>query len=355
MTGSRYPYQWMGLAQENSWHVVLDACSFGPKEMNTLGLSLIEPDFIICSFFKIFGEDPSGIAGLFIKRSSRAVLEMSSVDMSTGVISIIPPRMPSNLPLPGDVFASDLVIQPSNFEVIGPSSDLRSAQSPPNLKLKQQKMKYLCGLTNNEKAATGEPSSRITKSNKSENNVEIECGYLDHADSVGLLLINRRLSCLIDWLVNALLKLKHPQTEDERPLVRIYGPKVKFNRGSALAINLYDWKGEKIEPALVQKLAGRSNISISCGFLRNIWFAVKYEEEKSIILGEILHETTTTDARKVEKIDLGVAVVNVSLNFLNNFEDAYLFWSFIAKFLDADFIEKERWRYFALNQTIVEI
>jgi len=48
-------------------------------------------------------------------------------------------------------------------------------------------------------------------------------------------------------------------------------------------------------------------------------------------------------------------VVNVSTNFLNNFEDAYTLWSFIAKFLDADFIEKERWKYTALNQTTVEI
>ena len=37
MTGARYPYQWMSLAQEHSWHVVLDACSLGLKDMDTLG------------------------------------------------------------------------------------------------------------------------------------------------------------------------------------------------------------------------------------------------------------------------------------------------------------------------------
>ena len=146
---------------------------------------------------------------------------------------------------------------------------------------------------NNETVEAGEPSSRIMKSQKSDNSMQIKCSYLDHADSVGLLLISRRLSCLAIWLVNALMKLKHPHTEDERPLIGIYSPQVKLNRGSALAINLFDWKGEKIEPAHVQKLAERSNISVSCGLLRNIWFDVKCEEEESMILGKRPHKTTT--------------------------------------------------------------
>jgi hypothetical protein len=28
---------------------------------------------------------------------------------------------------------------------------------------------------------------------------------------------------------------------------------------------------------------------------------------------------------------------------------------FVAKFLDADFVDKERWRYTALNQRMVEV
>jgi hypothetical protein len=49
---------------------------------------------------------------------------------------------------------------------------------------------------------------------------------------------------LINWLENSLLKLKHPN--DERvPLVKIYGPKIRFDRGPALAFNVYDWKSEK--------------------------------------------------------------------------------------------------------------
>ncbi|ONK56723.1 uncharacterized protein A4U43_C10F12090 [Asparagus officinalis] len=350
MTGTKYAYQWMSLAQKNGWHVVLDACSLGPKDMNTLGLSLIKPDFIVCSFFKIFGEDPSGFSGLLIKRSSRAILEKTTANRSIGIISIIPQKRLSTLALRPDNFVTNMETQPSNTYVKSLFSYPRPAQSSQILKLKDKVIESY-DVMNDEKEAFGEPSSRIMCSQKSETNDVIECRYLDHADSVGLHLISRRVSCLTDWLVNALLKLKHPLTGNGEPLVRIYGSQQKFTRGPALAINLFDWKGQKIEPRLVQKLADRSNISISCGLLRNICFLDRYEEDKSVIWGKRLHKPTTNEQ---ERTDLGITVVNVTLNFLNNFEDTYRLWSFIAKFLDADFIEKERWRYIALNQTMIE-
>ncbi|CAK7337195.1 unnamed protein product [Dovyalis caffra] len=70
MTGARYPYLWMSIAKENGWHILIDACALGPKDMDSFGLSLIRPDFLICSFYKIFGENPSGFGCLFIKKST---------------------------------------------------------------------------------------------------------------------------------------------------------------------------------------------------------------------------------------------------------------------------------------------
>ncbi|KAF6160434.1 hypothetical protein GIB67_019203 [Kingdonia uniflora] len=51
-----------------------------------------------------------------------------------------------------------------------------------------------------------------------------------------------------------LMKLQHPHSENGLPLVKIYGPKIKFDRGPAVAFNVFDWKGEKVESVLVQKL-----------------------------------------------------------------------------------------------------
>ncbi|KAL5648165.1 hypothetical protein ACJX0J_042520, partial [Zea mays] len=56
---SRYSYQWMALAQQNHRHVLLDAGALGPKDMDSLGLSLFRPDFIITSFYR----SPSGGTG----------------------------------------------------------------------------------------------------------------------------------------------------------------------------------------------------------------------------------------------------------------------------------------------------
>ncbi|KAL3833561.1 hypothetical protein ACJIZ3_008297 [Penstemon smallii] len=198
ITGSRYSYQWMNLARENGWHVLLDASSLGAKDMETLGLSLFLPDFLICSFYKIFGENPSGFCCLFIKKSIFSVLSKPTTGI--GIISLIPEKGPS---------------QNSTFHEIG--------QNPVRLKKKEPLFTEIEELE--------------------ENHEKIECRGLDHADALGLILISSRARCLINWLVNALSTLKHPHSGNGLPLVRTYGPKIKLDRGPALAFNLYDWKG----------------------------------------------------------------------------------------------------------------
>ncbi|KAG8477984.1 hypothetical protein CXB51_027398 [Gossypium anomalum] len=113
----------------------------------------------------------------------------------------------------------------------------------------------------------------------------LQCKALDHADSLGL-------------LVNALISLQHPHSETAIHAFKIYGPKVMFDRE----------KGERIGPALVQKLTNRNNISLCIECLQRIWFSVKHKEMK-------------------EK----------------------------DEFLDANFLEKEKWRYKAINQKTIEI
>ncbi|KAL3645258.1 hypothetical protein CASFOL_010438 [Castilleja foliolosa] len=276
MSGTSYSYQWMTMAQEHGWHVLLDACALGPKDMDSFGLSLFKPDFLVCSFYKVFGENPTGFGCLFVKKSVVPSLEESACG---GIVSITPA-----------------------FED-----------------------------TENE-------------------GLDVQCRCLDHVDSLGLMLIGSRGRYLINWLVRALRKLRHPNRLDNSHLVKIYGPKVKFDRGPALAFNIFDWKGEKVEPVMVQKLAGRNNISLGHGVLNHIWFADKSEEEKMMVL-----EGNEGASSKNGKGDRGIKVVTIALTFLANFEDVYRVWAFVARFLDADFVEKERWRYTALNQKSTEV
>ncbi|GFP87696.1 molybdenum cofactor sulfurase [Phtheirospermum japonicum] len=283
MSGASYSYQWMTMAQEHGWHVLLDACALGPKDMDSFGLSLFKPDFLVCSFYKVFGENPTGFGCLFVKKSVVPSLEESACG---GIVSITPA-----------------------FEEM-----------------------------ENE-------------------GLDVQCRCLDHVDSLGLMLIGSRGRYLINWLVSALTKLRHPNRLEHFHLVAIYGPKVKFDRGAALAFNIFDWKGEKVEPVLVQKLASRSNISLGHGVLNHIWFAEKCEEEKLMVLEGNVKKNEATTSSKTGKgdTDRGIKVVTVALAFLANFEDVYRLWAFVAQFLDADFVEKEKWRYTALNQKTIEV
>ncbi|KAF5773650.1 putative molybdenum cofactor sulfurtransferase [Helianthus annuus] len=298
-TGASYSYQWMLKAQENGWHVLLDACALGPKDMDSFGLSLIRPDFLICSFYKVFGENPSGFGCLFVKKSMISILEDSCV----GIATLVPAKN-------------------SSFQA---QSD-EEHSSGTDLELQQEQI--------------------VTQGEKNKG-LPIEYRGLDHVDSLGLMQISTRTRCLINWLINALTKLEHPNTETKTPLIKIYGPRIRFDRGPALAFNIYDWKGEKVEPALVQKLSDRNNISLSVGSLHKIWFDDKYVEEKERVM--------TEGGTKKSKGVPDIAVVTAAINFLANFEDVYRLWAFVARFLDADYVEKERWRYTALNQKTIEV
>ncbi|KAL4279874.1 hypothetical protein GQ457_03G020130 [Hibiscus cannabinus] len=323
VTGSRYSYTWLSLARENGWHVLLDASALGAKEMETLGLSLFHPDFLICSFFKVFGEIPSGFCCLFIKKSAAAsVLKDSGTGSGTGVgiVNIVPVSKPTPIPATGSQQKEDPIASRGSFS--GPLS-ISIQHSSQGTKAKS--------FSEIEEAATIE--SGITNAPQN-----IECRALDHADSLGLLLVSTRTRSLINWLVNALMSLRHPHSENGIAAVRIYGPKIMFDRGSAVAFNVFDWKGERIDPALVQKLADRNNISLSIGCLQHILFADKHEGVK-----------------EKEKLQGGISVVTASLGFLTSFEDIYRLWAFVSRFLDADFLEKEKWRYKAINQKTIEI
>jgi len=356
VTGARYPYLWMRTAQENGWHVLIDACALGPKDMDSFGLSLFQPDFLICSFYKVFGENPSGFGCLFVKKSSTSILESSTC---AGIVNLVPENTLLNLS--EDSSGNNQVGIGQKSPSILQEQELSAMSSFSGRMQTPQFVKVEADLKAPQGSETME-AKRVVENNQVKNmqdskneGFNIECRCLDQVDSLGLTLITMRGRYLTNWLVNSLLKLKHPNDEGV-PLVKIYGPKIRFDRGPALAFNVYDWKGEKVEPVLVQKLADRNNISLSYGFLHHIWFADKYSEEKGRVLQtkEGRGEKVMVNKKK-DRDDLGVTVVTAALSFLANFEDVYKLWTFVARFLDADFVEKERWRYTALNQKTIEV
>lgn len=331
MTGARYSYQWMNLAQENDWHVLLDATALGPKDMDTLGLSLFRPDFLICTCYKVFGLNPYGFGCLFVKKSNAAIFSESIITPSRGIVNLV---LSSTLPKNEATSYSD-ADQPSKPNEQGDEDSSSTTFS-------------------GEIRRTGGEHSRTT-----DLAAEIQFKGLDTADSLGLVIISSRSRYLINWLINALQSLRYPNSENSQQLVSIYGPRVRFDRAPILAFNMFDWKGEKVDPILVQKLADRNNISVGCGFVKGIWFGERYEGEKARVLERKIggkdEKLKGGGKRRENGDDCGIAVVTITVGFLNNFEDVYRLWGFVARFLDADFVEKERWRYTALNQRTVEV
>ncbi|XWS24298.1 hypothetical protein CRYUN_Cryun28dG0089000 [Craigia yunnanensis] len=71
---------------------------------------------------------------------------------------------------------------------------------------------------------------------------EIICQHLDHVNMLGLNKTTLRLRYLINWLVTSLLQLWLPSSDERRGvhLVQMYGPKIKYERGAAVAFNVRD-------------------------------------------------------------------------------------------------------------------
>ncbi|TXG51002.1 hypothetical protein EZV62_023526 [Acer yangbiense] len=351
MSGARYSYLWMSMAQEHGWHVLLDASALGSKDMETLGLFLFKPDFLFCSFYKIFGENPSGFGCLFIKKSNASLFKDSTAATGLGIVNLVPSM--TTYQFPEDSTIAHIETEQKR-DIQKDDHDMVMVATEPEKTIK----KYHRELSFSEILESETPHEDFEQAKITKSKTELECKGLDHADSLGLIVISNRARYLINWLVHALMSLQHPYSENGLPLVRIYGPKVMFDRGPAVAFNVFDWNGDKIDPALLQRLADRYNISISYGFLHHIWFSDKHEEEKKKVLetraatGDVTGLNKRGDAHAVGS---RISVVTAALGLLTNFEDIYRLWAFVSLFLDADFVQKERWRYLALNQKTIEI
>ncbi len=70
-SGVQHPLEWVARAHERGWHVLLDCAAFVPT--NRLDLSVVQPDFVPLSFYKMFGY-PTGIGALLYRHRALRVL-----------------------------------------------------------------------------------------------------------------------------------------------------------------------------------------------------------------------------------------------------------------------------------------
>lgn len=204
-SGVRHPLHWIEAAHDRGYDVLLDAAAFLPT--NRLDLSVVKPDFVAVSWYKVFGY-PTGVGCLIARREALARLRRPW--FAGGTIRAVSVQ--------GDWYT--MTDDESAFE----DGTLNFLSIP-----------------------------------------DVEVGLSWIAD-IGVDVIHARVGCLTGWLLDALAGLRHGNGE---PMVRVYGPHDIDGRGSTVAFNLLDPAGRVLDEREVARASAAAGISVRTGCFCN--------------------------------------------------------------------------------------
>ena len=200
-SGVQHPLSWIETAHEHGYDVLLDAAAYVPS--NRLDLSVVKPDFVPVSWYKVFGY-PTGVGCLIARRE--ALGRLWRPWFAGGSVYIVSVQ--------GDWHA--LALGEARFEE-GTVSFLQIPDLEPGLSL---------------------------------------------VNGIGIDLIHQRVMCLTGWLLGRLAALRHGNGE---PIARIYGPASTRDRGGTVAFNLLDPGGRVVDERAVAQATAAAGISIRTG------------------------------------------------------------------------------------------
>jgi selenocysteine lyase/cysteine desulfurase len=204
-TGVRHPLGWIDRAHARGYDVLLDAAAFLPT--NTLDLAAVDPDFVVMSWYKVFGY-PTGVGCLVARREALARL-----------------RRPW--------FSGGTIL------AVSVEADWHR-------------------LTEDETAFEDGTLNFL-------NIPDVEVG-LDWVRSIGTDVIHQRVGVLTAELLARLTGLRHG---NGAPMVRIYGPADARDRGGTVSLNLLDPGGVLVDERLVAAESAAARISLRTGCFCN--------------------------------------------------------------------------------------
>jgi selenocysteine lyase/cysteine desulfurase len=205
-SGVQHPLELVAEAQALGWDVLLDCAAFVPT--NRLDLSVVTPDFVPLSFYKMFGY-PTGVGALIVRR--KALSRLRRPWFAGGTITIASVQ--------GEGWHY-LVRGEAGFE--------------------DGTVNYL-------------------------NLPAVEIG-LRFMESVGIDLIHERVGMLTGWLLESMLGLFHT---NGAPQVEIFGPTSMVDRGGTVAFSFLDPAGKVLDYRHAEVLASGANISLRTGCFCN--------------------------------------------------------------------------------------
>ncbi len=205
VSGVKHDLKWISVAQDLGWDVLLDAAAFVPA--NRLDLSLVKPDFVTISFYKMFGY-PTGIGCLLVKKSE-----------------------------------FDKLVKPW---FAGGTVTLASVKTS-HYYLAQNHERFENGTID----YLGIPAVKIG---------------LDFIDTIGMDKIHSRVRALINYLYEQLSEIKH---DTGVPVVHIFGPEDRQHVGGTLIMNFFDAKGKAYPFEYIESQTNAKKISIRSGCFCN--------------------------------------------------------------------------------------
>jgi len=274
-SGVKHPLEWIDVAREHGYHVLLDAAAFVPT--NPLDLSRHTPDFVCLSFYKMFGF-PTGVGVLLVRRN--VLGELHRPWFSGGTVRFVSAQNPVFLP-----------------HVTGRAFE----DGTPN---------YL-GIA---AAAAG----------------------IEFIEGIGVENINRHVMGLTAELIERLQGATH---SNGAPLVRVYGPQCLERRGGTIAFNLLDPDGELVDFRVVEQSTNEAGISIRTGFFCNpgaAEFAFDYHDQDAFrCIQTLTAETFTLQQFSDCMGDQAVGAIRASLGIASNRADLDRLMEVLEGFRDA--------------------
>ena len=275
VSGVKHPLELVDMARSKGWRVLLDAAAYAPT--NRLDLTSVQPDFVVISFYKMFGY-PTGVGALLVRKP---VLEkLHRPWFAGGTVNFVSVKAQGHVLSQGE----------AGFE----DGTLNYLSIP-----------------------------------------AVEIG-LRHIESIGIEKIGERVRCLTGWVIEELLALRHT---NGRPMVRIYGPSTTQNRGGTITLNLYDPDGRLVDYRRVEELAGQEVISLRTGCFCNPGAGEAAEElteedmQAALAMGPEINLFTFLRLMR-SRGHKSAGAIRVSLGLASNFADVWRFIRFVERFRD---------------------
>jgi len=205
VSGVQHSLDWIKKAQERGWDVLLDAAAFVPT--SKLDLSVVHPDFVSLSFYKIFGY-PTGIGCLLVKKAIFDKLKKPSFAGGTITLSAV-------------TYSSYFL-------------------KPDHEKFENGTVNYL--------------------------DIPAIIHGLNFITAIGIDNINIRIKDLCHLLLSNLTGLQH---DNGMPLIKLYGPAHVENRGGTFLLNFFDVYGQRYPFQYIEQIANAAMISLRTGCFCN--------------------------------------------------------------------------------------